>query len=390
MDSTELYIVEGDSAGGSAKSGRDRRFQAILPIKGKILNVEKARLDKILEHNEIKMIITALGAGLLNDFNLEKRRYGKVIIMTDADVDGSHIRTLLLTFFFRQMRPLLEAGCVYIAQPPLYRFSRKRKKKYVFSDREFQKTLIEFGLEDSCLKAKKQGLVLEEKSLKDLVYSLLTLYYQLNSLSKRGIDAKKFLTLRNSETGKFPSIRYIYEKQSGYFFSEEELNQFVENQSKKIGEEINLIPIEEEKDQENTMQIEEIHETNIIFRCTQAIEKLGLKFDSYALEGVEEYELWYDKNREHIRLQRLAEILESLKNIARKGLDVQRYKGLGEMNPDQLWSTTMDPETRTLFRVTLDDASEAERLFTTLMGNNVDPRREFIEKHALEVRNLDV
>ena len=375
MESTELYLVEGDSAGGSAKSGRDRRFQAILPLKGKILNVEKARLDKILEHEEIRMIVTALGAGVQNEFQVGHRRYGKVIIMTDADVDGSHIRTLLLTFFFRQMRPLLETGCVYIAQPPLYKFARKKREKYVYSDREFHGSLIEFGVEECKLRISSKNLVLEGEPFKELVYALSSLANQLRSLERRAVDHIAFLKGREIKTGRFPVVEYTCRGSHGYFYQQEDLDQFALRESPQNGAEGAIV--------ENR-----IHETTEIARCVGVIEKFGLAFESYYLPDKVKYEILFGD--EVISFNVLGEIVEQIKKIARKGLDIQRYKGLGEMNPEQLWITTMNPETRTLFKVNMEDASEAERLFSVLMGSNVDPRRRFIEEHALEVRNLDV
>ena len=393
VETTELYLVEGDSAGGSAKAGRDRRFQAILPLRGKILNVEKARLDKILAHNEIKMIVTALGAGIQNEFDVSKRRYGKLIIMTDADVDGSHIRTLLLTFLFRNMLPLLEAGCVYIAQPPLYKFKRRRKEQYVYSDREFQTTLVEFGMEGTTLRI-DGGMELKGETLDEMLKALSSLGYHLRMLDKYGISPKEFLAHRDSQSGNLPRFQYFYQNQYGYFYSEDELNSFIENEEERLGQEIfvqenlddalNGIDRQEDK---NILYKREIHGAEEIYKSVAVVEQAGLSIDNYFEPGPE-YQLTDDKDV--IKGRRLNEILEQVKMLGKKGLDVQRYKGLGEMNADQLWITTMNPQTRTLLKVRLEDASEAERLFSILMGNNVEPRRDFIEKHALEVRELDI
>ena len=391
VESTELYLVEGDSAGGSAKAGRDRRFQAILPLRGKILNVEKARLDKILAHNEIKTIVTALGAGIQNEFDVSKRRYGKLIIMTDADVDGSHIRTLLLTFLFRNMRPLLEAGCVYIAQPPLYRFKRRRKEQYVYSDREFQTTLVEFGMEGTILRI-NDSMELKDDNLAEVLKALASLGYHLRMLEKYGISPREFLAHRDSQSGNLPRFQYFYNNKHGYFYSEDELNSFIENEEQRLHQEIF---VQENLDKalngsshlENILYKSEIHGAEEIYKSVAVIAKAGLSLDNYFEPGPE-YQLVDDKDV--MTGCRLSEVLEQVKILGRKGLDVQRYKGLGEMNAEQLWMTTMNPQTRTLFKVRLEDASEAERLFSILMGNNVEPRREFIEKHALEVRELDV
>lgn len=399
VESTELYLVEGDSAGGSAKSGRDRRFQAILPLKGKILNVEKARLDKILAHNEIKMIVTALGAGIQNEFDITKRRYGKIIIMTDADVDGSHIRTLLLTFFFRNMRSLLEEGCVYIAQPPLYKFKRKKKEQYLFSDQEFQATLLEFGAQDTKLRLKATNQVVEGEELTNLLRSLSNLQVHLHTLAKHHIDPIKFLRLRDEKTRLFPRFEYSYREEKGYFFQQEEVNKFMQQRT-TIGEEVFIqeeaekivsvmptIPVDAKK-AKNALYLKEIYAAEEIHKAVCGIENAGIKLEEYFTPHPAGYELTEEK--ESLSVKSLVNLVEEVKNIAKKGLEVQRYKGLGEMNPDQLWTTTMNPETRTLFRVRLEDASEAERLFSILMGNNVDPRKNFIDKHALDVRNLDV
>ncbi len=400
VDATELYLVEGDSAGGSAKSGRDRQFQAILPLKGKILNVEKTRLDKILDNNEIKMIVTALGAGIQNEFDISRRRYGKIIIMTDADVDGSHIRTLLLTFFFRNMRSLLEEGCVYIAQPPLYKFKRKRKEQYVYSDQEYQSALVEFGVEDARLKIKKNNKIIEGDDLKNLLSSLSNINLQLHLIEKHhNIPSLSFLGLRNKETKLFPRFLYKYQKQSGYFFDQEDINRFmkqreeageqvfVNEESEKIPQNPVLMPSETTKIK-YALYLKEIYEVQEINKSVSAMENFGLQLEDYFTASNDGYELIEEK--ETIPVKSLSQVIEETKNIAKRGLEVQRYKGLGEMNPDQLWTTTMNPETRTLFRVRLEDASEAERLFSILMGTNVEPRKEFIERHALEVRNLDI
>lgn len=403
INTTELYLVEGDSAGGSAKSGRDRRFQAILPLRGKILNVEKARLDTILDHYELKVMVTALGAGIQNDFDVSKRRYGKVIIMTDADVDGSHIRTLLLTFFFRNMRPLLESGCVYIAQPPLYKFTRKHKEVYVYSDQEYHNTLLEFGTEEAELRIPTQNVVLNSGQLRTLLKLLSSLNNQLMLLEKHNIDPVSFLSNRHPETCEFPHFQYNYQDKIGYFFSEDDIRNFLEQEKQKIGDDIfvqkeleinmSVSSSNNEVQPKYILSLREIYGANEILKIANSIEDMGFSLDDYYAKNVDDavpakYELQEDKDIYNVRS--LHELVEFVQNLAKKGLDVQRYKGLGEMNPEQLWMTTMNPETRTLFQVRLEDASMAEQLFSVLMGNDVEPRRDFIEKHALEVQNLDV
>ncbi|HPY75680.1 MAG TPA: DNA topoisomerase (ATP-hydrolyzing) subunit B [Planctomycetota bacterium] len=400
ITTTELYLVEGDSAGGSAKSGRDRRFQAILPLKGKILNVEKATLDKILDNNEVKYMVTALGAGIQNDFDVEKRRYGKVIIMTDADIDGSHIRTLLLTFFFRNMRPLIEHGCVYIAQPPLFKFTRKRKEVYIYSDQEYYNTLLEFGTEEAKLRIQKTNRILESVQLRQLLQKLSSLNMQFNLLAQHNVDSHSYLQARHPVTKRYPRFKYTYQGESGYFFTEDEVHDFLLQEKEKTGEDIfvhkeleismSFLTPQSEIQPKYILYLREIYGSNEIFKLANSIENLGFSMDNYYRNENQEnlYELLEDK--EIYSVHSLYELVEFVQNLAKKGLDVQRYKGLGEMNPDQLWTTTMNPETRTLFQVRLEDASEAEQLFAILMGSEVEPRRNFIEQHALEVQNLDV
>ncbi len=388
IEATELYLVEGDSAGGSAKSGRDRRFQAILPLKGKILNVEKTRLDKILSHNEIKMIITALGTGIQNEFSLEKRRYGKIIIMTDADVDGSHIRTLLLTFFFRNMRPLIEEGYVYIAQPPLYKFKRKKREQYVYSDAEFQNALLEFGCEEARLRIIKNNAALTKDTLYALGQAISALDHHLKILEQCGISSKEFLVSRDPQTKLFPKFKYSYHHQTGYFFSQEQINEFIQQQEKLGNEILMQEDLVNGTENGNRLQIHEIHGAEAIQKSVNLLEEYELSTNIHAISKDAQFEL--SDERDTIPIYSLQQMLQEIRNLGRKGLEVQRYKGLGEMNPDQLWITTMNPKTRTLFQVRLEDASESERLFSVLMGSNVEPRRDFIERHALEVRNLDI
>ena len=391
INATELYLVEGDSAGGSAKTGRDRVFQAILPLKGKILNVEKARLDKILSHNEIKMIITALGTGIQNDFNIEKRRYGKIIIMTDADVDGSHIRTLLLTFFFRNMKQLIEHGYVYIAQPPLYKFKRKRKEQYIFDDQEAKRILMNFGVDETQLKWEDK--IIEKDDLKKLVQTISKFKVQLAMLKRYGIKPHEFLQLRNGECKTLPILQYKYNEETGYFFSEDELDNFVKAQEEKIGQEILIQEIEKSGSNGNLNHDEvlffrELHEVEGINKLIEIIETFHINIENYFTPLKSPYNLMVDE--EIIKIYTLDKLTQKIEEIGENGLEIQRYKGLGEMNPDQLWTTTMNPETRTLFKVQMEDEENVERLFSILMGNDVAQRREFIETHALDVRELDI
>lgn len=385
---SELYIVEGDSAGGSAKQGRNRSNQAILPLKGKILNVEKARFDKMLSSDEIRTLITALGTGIgAEDFNLEKLRYHTIIIMTDADVDGSHIRTLLLTFFYRQMPGLIEGGHLYIAQPPLYKVKKGKTERYLKDDRFLQEFLIDLGTEDLIVKAGNQ--VLDGEALIDFGKQVVKYYNQLESwhthVDLRIIDAviqaTEFseATLQNENT-----IQSEVQKIKDFLGS---LNEPVE---------IHNVEITDDKEHSNkriiiTTKVDGLDRfTNIDTDLFHLPDFLLLKnlFSEIATVSKGPFDVTA-KDQSH----NFAYIY-SLKNFiierGKKGLYIQRYKGLGEMNPDQLWETTMDPATRTFLQVTVDDAVECDQIFTVLMGDQVEPRREFIEQNALSVRNLDV
>ena len=356
---SELYLVEGDSAGGSAKQGRDRVFQAILPLKGKILNVEKARLDKILKSDEITNIITALGCGIGEEFNEEKLRYHKIIIMTDADVDGSHIQTLLLTFFFRYFRPIVESGYLYLAQPPLYRYKKGKKEIYFKDDRVMNDFLIENGVE---------SLVIDGIGHNDLVsfFKMVDHYrVSLDALERRyalvdlirhfienpdliGLDSQKMV----AEVEKFMSAcgNNILSKS----ISEEEIHLFVQTDD----------------------GLEELKINDELFTAPHFVEA------NYVYQKIKEWNLSLEGD--------ILELLESVKDYAKKGSYIQRYKGLGEMNPEQLWETTMTPENRVLLRVTIDDAEAASDSFTLFMGDEVEPRRNYIETHAKDVKHLDV
>ncbi len=357
----ELYLVEGDSAGGSAKMGRDRVFQAILPLKGKILNVEKARLDRILKSDEITNMITAMGCGIGEEFNEEKLRYHKLIIMTDADVDGSHIQTLLLTFFFRHFRTVVENGYLYLAQPPLYRYKKGKKEIYFKDDREMNDFLIDNGIES-----------LENQTLghNDLLsYFKMVDHYagSLNALERR----YALVSL----------IRHFIENPDLISLGAKELYVKIEIFLESIDNNILTKTINEETN--------EIH----LFVQTQGgMEELLINDDlftaphfteaDFVYKKIQEWDLNFDED--------ILKVLESLKDFARKGSYIQRYKGLGEMNPDQLWETTMTPENRVLLQVTIDDAEVASDAFTLFMGDEVEPRRNYIETHAKDVKHLDV
>ena len=399
---TELYIVEGDSAGGSAKQGRDRKFQAILPIRGKLINVEKARLGKVLENKEIRTMITAVGTGISGEgikegegsFELEKLRYHKIIIMTDADVDGSHIRTLLLTFFYRRMYDLIKLGYVYIAQPPLYQISRKKRVEYVADDNELNKILIDLGAEDISLKLSARK-TLNSKQMGEILELLISLDKYARSIKRHGGDFAQYVEQRK-KSGELPThlikVRDGNEEAVHYFHSDTELAKFAKNNA-----DLNLFgdPSEDSvKPAKNgtarrALHVE-LHESKPVQDLLGKLSRKGLPVDHYEAQDKPLFDLVEgDEERVH-PLFSLSEILNTIIEIGRRGMQIKRFKGLGEMNPKELFETTMNPETRKLLRVELTDVVEAERMFVDLMGDEVAPRRKFIEDNALNVRNLDI
>jgi len=396
---TELYIVEGDSAGGSAKQGRDRKFQAILPIRGKLINVEKARLDKVLQNQEIRTMITAIGTGIGDGegegaFDIKKLRYHKIIIMTDADVDGSHIRTLLLTFFYRQMPQLVKQGFVYIAQPPLYSITRKKRTDYVDDDTQLNKILIQIATEEVRLKNLADGREFTQKQLEEVLELLESLDRHATYIRRQGGDFAAFVEKR-SASGDFPThmvkVRQGNHETVHYFLTNDELEQFKSAHPELFGGDTE---VERRKDSpvRRATVADLHHESKAVAELIGRLSRKGLSVEHYAAQDKPLFELIEGEGEKAITapLFSIPEILIGVKAVGRKGIQIYRFKGLGEMDAKELFETTMNPAKRKLLRIDLTDAVEAEEMFTRLMGEEVEPRRHFIEDNALNVRNLDV
>ena len=395
VDLCELYLVEGDSAGGSAEGGRIRQYQAILPLRGKIINAYKSRDDKVLANEEVRSMISAIGAGIGDEMDLTKRRYSKIVVMTDADVDGSHIRTLLLTFFYRQMYPLIKAGYVYVAQPPLFRVRQKKSTYYVQTEEEMKTQLLEAGLKDAVFEP-GDGRMVEGEQMERLCRTLAVIEDSLLALERRGISLRDHATRFDPVGGRLPVYHVFLGQQEQWFTTREQLDEFVAAGEREAGKALDLSdePAEGEvAEPQSRLHIVELHEVRSINNQLADMREMGFELDSLIPQertGVEESRYMLRRGDSSAGLEDLRGLLAAVRAAGEKGLQITRFKGLGEMNAEELRQTTLDPANRTLMRIRMEDVAAADNLFRVLMGDKVEPRREFIEKHAMEARNLDV
>ncbi|MCR9296088.1 MAG: DNA gyrase subunit B [bacterium] len=392
MEECELYLVEGDSAGGSAEGGRFRDYQAILPLRGKIINAYKSREDKVLANEEVQSMIQAIGCGIRQDQDVSKRRYDKIIIMTDADVDGSHIRTLLLCFFYRQMYHLVAGGHVYLAQPPLFRVVRgKSSRYYVQTEEEMKTQLLDRGLADCALEV-DDGRKVDGDQMRNLCECLAAMEDALIALERRGINLKAHSERLDEASGKLPVFLLTVGNDSHWFVNRNDMEEFIQN------EKLTLEGESQESDDESPSaallaHVVEMHEVKTINSGLKDLQSFGFQIADLIPEektGSTESKFYLTREENRSGFEDLRELLPAIRRAGEKGMQVTRFKGLGEMNPEELRETTLDRSNRTLVQVSLTDAAAADEMFRVLMGDKVEPRRQFIEKHALEVRNLDV
>ncbi len=412
VDKCELYLVEGDSAGGSAEGGRLREYQAILPLRGKIINAYKSREDKVLANEEVRSMISAVGIGIGDDQDLSKRRYGRIVIMTDADVDGSHIRTLLLTFFYRQMYDLVAQGHVYVAQPPLFRVVKGKKARYVQTEDEMKTELLELGLGDSVFDA-GDGQLVEGEAMEKLCRTLAALEDAIIALERRGISLKIHAQRQDPETLKLPVYHVFLGPSEQWFTTRADLDKYVAEQEEKLGHELRIdggtAPTPEPSANGDSasadgvtngevtngprLRIVELHEVRTINTLLGDLSELGFSIEALIPEdrtGKEGSRYSLRRGDSETGLEDLRGLPTAIRAAGEKGLTITRFKGLGEMNAEELRETTLDPTNRTLLQVKMEDAGAADDLFRVLMGDSVEPRRDFIQKHALDVKNLDV
>ena len=390
---TELFLVEGDSAGGSASSGRNRATQAILPLRGKVINVEKARVDRMLANNEIRTLITAIGCGFAEEWDVSKIRYHKIIIMTDADVDGAHIRTLLLTFFYRKMPELIEKGYVYLAQPPLYKVERKKKIEYVLTDGEMTSRLLFLGLDDMTVK-RVNGEVFDNDQARRLLELLAEIDETSKAVERRGLSVKALLDARDAN-GVVP--RYALVRGAGddakieFAMDEAAFKARVAALQQELQTTID-IPTTQVETYHPTDQMEfrwlEMYRASLLRKQMESLKGMGFTVEDYLGESGTVAILEEDGSSQEVK--NLPDLLEAVRARGRKGMSIYRFKGLGEMDADELYETTMDPARRHMLRVKLSDAVKADQMFSLLMGDEVEPRRKFIEDNALNVRSLDI
>lgn len=389
---TELFLVEGDSAGGSAQTGRDRSIQAILPLRGKVLNVEKARVDRMLANNEIRTLITAIGCGFAEEWDISKARYHKIVIMTDADVDGAHIRTLLLTFFYRKMPELIERGYVYLAQPPLYKVERKKKSEYVLTDGEMNARILFLGLDDMTVK-RANGEALDKEAARRLLELLAEIKATVGTLARRGLSAKELLDRRDAD-GFVP--RYVIVRGSGdaaafeYLKDEPAFKARVAELQQEMATTLDLASTQVETyhpTDQMPFRWLEVYRASLLRKQMESLKGMGFSVNDYLGETGKVATLEEDGTVQDV--MNLPDLLAAIDARGRKGMSIYRFKGLGEMDAKELYETTMDPAKRHMKRVQLADAVKADQIFSLLMGDEVEPRRKFIEDNALNVSNLD-